>query len=812
MTINEPITPSASTNFADNFWESIDKNGITILIERMKGAKQTCERFRHAYEARALLEEEYGKTLLQITQKQKPSTIENGSSKAAMDTMQTEFLSVAESHLHLSNLLRENIALPLSNLLNKQKALRKQAHKRHNLEIEKANLLVKQQTTEEEKRAVFETAQVTIDKLKNVYDEAVKDLDRIVEEWNIEWRSTCDGFEKLEQERLDFFKSNISNCANLMVGCLEDEVQACERINEQAVKIDVTQDLKEFVTLNKSSQKIPTNQDAESSKNTRDEIDNDEQSESEDRVQVRIRRKRSSTMSSVVSEDSISASKNNILKSAAEAAAAAEAALLEKQKEKSVTGGSSNEPILTKGIMEVYPSDEEEDDEYEYITETESEGDYGEDTNDNRNEVSEDGVEQALKPEPVLAIETNEIKLKSNEMSEQHDQPKVSPREKDANNQQEQNIRQEEDVTIDGLLSDYEKETKKDQQSVSSSLQDRRDSHAQRRVSYADDTNSPINLQSEPSNSALHRSVSRSAKIVDPTSTLKEEPVDYEASNDAAVFELDDMLRELDSKRIEGEESMRQRQTSQHVRPAASVSSPSYIQKQQHRRSYTPSQYLNKQYPTSRRMSTVENAKPRYIYNNQAASIRSSTGSYMDLYDPFNSLSSKETGSTLTSKNNSIESTTAIHQSSIPPTAQMIHDRMLSHNEKSRRRQSYHGSVSSSTSSSLGSLRSIDQQPQSYSNDKFVQDFYSISSKTTSPNNTLNNNDGHFIDFAVALYDYEASDEGEIGFKEGDLLGIISKSDNDEQGWWEASVLNRRNQKIIRTGLVPSNFLETASK
>jgi hypothetical protein len=64
---------------------------------------------------------------------------------------------------------------------------------------------------------------------------------------------------------------------------------------------------------------------------------------------------------------------------------------------------------------------------------------------------------------------------------------------------------------------------------------------------------------------------------------------------------------------------------------------------------------------------------------------------------------------------------------------------------------------------------------------------------------------------AVALYDYEVADEGEISFKQGDLLGIISKGDDgDDQGWWEASLLDKQNQKVVRTGLVPSNFIETA--
>ena len=125
--------------------ENVDKNGITILMERMRGAKQTCERFKNAYEARyemnkentkerkvnidkkrALLEEEYGKTLLQIAQKQKPSSTENGSSQAAMNTIQKEFMSIAESHIHLANLLRENVSSPLAKLLDRQKSIRKE--------------------------------------------------------------------------------------------------------------------------------------------------------------------------------------------------------------------------------------------------------------------------------------------------------------------------------------------------------------------------------------------------------------------------------------------------------------------------------------------------------------------------------------------------------------------------------------------------------------------------------------------------------------------------------------------------------------
>lgn len=40
--------------------------------------------------------------------------------------MQAQFQSVGESHLQLSEHLRENVTLPLSKLLNKQRVLRKE--------------------------------------------------------------------------------------------------------------------------------------------------------------------------------------------------------------------------------------------------------------------------------------------------------------------------------------------------------------------------------------------------------------------------------------------------------------------------------------------------------------------------------------------------------------------------------------------------------------------------------------------------------------------------------------------------------------
>lgn len=63
---------------------------------------------------------------MQIAQKQKASSTENGKSKSSLDMMQTETQSIAESHIQLSCLLRDNVVIPLTKLINKQKTVRKE--------------------------------------------------------------------------------------------------------------------------------------------------------------------------------------------------------------------------------------------------------------------------------------------------------------------------------------------------------------------------------------------------------------------------------------------------------------------------------------------------------------------------------------------------------------------------------------------------------------------------------------------------------------------------------------------------------------
>jgi hypothetical protein len=63
-----------------------------------------------------------------------------------------------------------------------------------------------------------------------------------------------------------------------------------------------------------------------------------------------------------------------------------------------------------------------------------------------------------------------------------------------------------------------------------------------------------------------------------------------------------------------------------------------------------------------------------------------------------------------------------------------------------------------------------------------------------------------FLSVCTALYDYAPRTDGELAIREGDLVYILEKSDEDD--WWKAKKRAQSGEEEEPTGLIPSNYVE----
>ncbi|KAG1153819.1 hypothetical protein G6F36_014537 [Rhizopus arrhizus] len=184
----------------------------------------------------------------------------------------------------------------------------------------------------------------------------------------------------MEQERIQFLKLNLSNYANLIIGCLENEIQAYERVNGSIKDIDADIDLAEFVNENRSTHIVPspmdyiklhayseTDQGKGVGKHTfHAAIDHEEHSDAEDHEQI----KKSMSISldnGLEKEEALEADLHEKPELEPSNPRASMTSAIEEQSEAEALS------IMMIGKMEVYGSDED-DEEYVYVTDTESEG------------------------------------------------------------------------------------------------------------------------------------------------------------------------------------------------------------------------------------------------------------------------------------------------------------------------------------------------------------------------------------------------------------------------------------------------------
>ncbi|ODQ65726.1 hypothetical protein NADFUDRAFT_51010 [Nadsonia fulvescens var. elongata DSM 6958] len=257
--------------FSNNFWGQDDK-GVSNMLSRLHHAKLTCEEIQDFYKERVAIEEEYSRRLLSLSRKPLGSH-EVGSLKKSLETIRLKTETMGKSHKLTAQQIKGELFEPLNSFATSLRGRRKtvqstiekvlkskitqtslvekerenyvaDCHKINGFSAQQNLLLGKELERNNQK---LDKAHISIEISKREYQNALRALGETVDRWNMEWKTSCDKFQDLEEERLSFLKSNLWAYTNIVsTVCVSDD-EVCEDIRVSLEKCDIFGDIREFV-------------------------------------------------------------------------------------------------------------------------------------------------------------------------------------------------------------------------------------------------------------------------------------------------------------------------------------------------------------------------------------------------------------------------------------------------------------------------------------------------------------------------------------------------------------------------------------
>ncbi|KAF8982917.1 Proline-serine-threonine phosphatase-interacting protein 2 [Entomortierella lignicola] len=227
----------------------------------MRHAKLTCQEVLVMFQARAALEEEYGKKLLKLS-KSPLGKDELGTLRESLDVVRFEIEATGKSHIELAGKMRDQLESALSEFNDTQKDKRKQAKEKYDAECvrtkgssaAKMNLVGKELDKASTKMEKNELASRAAD---IEYQASIRQLTEINDKWVVEWGGACDKFQLLEEQRIDYLRTTLWNYANIISStCVADD-ESCERIRTSLESCDVYQNLQSFIEACATGEEVP---------------------------------------------------------------------------------------------------------------------------------------------------------------------------------------------------------------------------------------------------------------------------------------------------------------------------------------------------------------------------------------------------------------------------------------------------------------------------------------------------------------------------------------------------------------------------
>ncbi|XP_041325717.1 proline-serine-threonine phosphatase-interacting protein 2 isoform X2 [Pyrgilauda ruficollis] len=241
--------------FRDNFWSTdlTSTVGYDSIIQHLNDGRKNCKEFEDFLKERAVIEEKYGKELINLSKKKPCGQTELNTLKRSLDVFKQQIDNVGQGHIQLAQTLREE-AKKMEDFREKQKLHRKKIelimeaiHKNRNLQYKKTmELFLKLAQT---KSALEDT--------DRSYQQSVTTMEKIRDEWQNEHIKACEFFETQECERINYFRNALWLHVNqLSLGCVQND-EKYEEIRKSLEMCSIEKDVDFFVNLRKTGSLAP---------------------------------------------------------------------------------------------------------------------------------------------------------------------------------------------------------------------------------------------------------------------------------------------------------------------------------------------------------------------------------------------------------------------------------------------------------------------------------------------------------------------------------------------------------------------------
>ncbi|NXN08671.1 PPIP2 protein, partial [Indicator maculatus] len=255
--------------------------GYDSIIQHLNDGRKNCKEFEDFLKERAVIEEKYGKELINLSKKKPCGQTELNTLKRSLDVFKQQIDNVGQGHIQLAQTLREE-AKKMEDFREKQKLHRKKIelimeaiHKNRNLQYKKTMEVMETCCCSlpygDQTDPVFcfslsyfwqlflKLAQTksALEDSDRSYQQNVTTLEKIREEWQKEHIKACEFFETQECERINYFRNALWLHVNqLSLDCVQND-EKYEEIRKSLEMCSIEKDVDFFVNLRKTGSLAP---------------------------------------------------------------------------------------------------------------------------------------------------------------------------------------------------------------------------------------------------------------------------------------------------------------------------------------------------------------------------------------------------------------------------------------------------------------------------------------------------------------------------------------------------------------------------